>query len=233
MSRETILVVDDEEKIVQVIRSYLEREDYRVICAYTAAQALELFERQAPALIVLDLMLPDIAGEDVCRTIRECSRVPILMLTARSEEESVLRGLRIGADDYVTKPFSPRQLVARVAALLRRAGPGPQPDVCLSFGGGKLVIDLTRREVTRDGTPVALTPSEWAILTALAARPGKTFTREELIALALDDAYEGFDRVVDTHIKNLRQKLERDTRAPRWVTTVYGVGYRFGEQADG
>lgn len=226
----SILVVDDEPKIADVIRSYLEKEGYRVICAYSGSQALEAFAQHRPALIVLDLMLPDMGGEDVCRTIRQRSEVPILMLTARSEEESVLRGLSIGADDYVTKPFSPRQLVARVAALLRRSGAVQRQTI--TFGGGTLAIDLTRREVSRDGEPVPLTPSEWSILTALAGRPGKTFTREELIAVALDDAYEGFDRVVDTHIKNLRQKLERDTRAPRWVVTVYGVGYRFGEQPD-
>ena len=226
----TILVVDDEVKIADVIRSYLEREGYRVVCAYSGSQALAAFAQHRPALIVLDLMLPDMDGEQVCQRIRQHHDVPILMVTARSEEESVLRGLGIGADDYVTKPFSPRQLVARVAALLRRAGVAHRQTV--AFGGGELVIDQARREVFRDGQPVPLTPSEWSILTALSGHPGKTFTREELIAVALDEAYDGYDRVVDTHIKNLRQKLERDTRAPRWVLTVYGVGYRFGGQPD-
>lgn len=221
----TILVVDDEDKIVEVIRSYLEKEGYRVVPAYTGSQALELFQRHAPSLVVLDLMLPDITGEQVCRAIRQRSNTPILMLTARSEEESVLRGLSIGADDYVTKPFSPRQLVARVAAILRRVDGAAD---ALRFGDGELVLDLERRELRRDGSPVPLTPNEWSILTAMARHPTKTFTREELIALALGDEFEGYDRVIDTHIKNLRQKLERDPRAPRWLLTVYGVGYRFG-----
>lgn len=229
----TILVVDDESTILELIKYNLEKENYKVLSASDGITGLTMAQAYLPDLIILDIMLPEKDGYEVCRILKadvRTSLIPVIMLSAKDSEIDKVLGLELGAYDYVTKPFSPRQLVARVAALLRRSGAVQRQSV--TFGGGALSIDLARREVFRDGEPVPLTPSEWAILTALAGRPGKTFTREELIAVALDDAYEGFDRVVDTHVKNLRQKLERDTRAPRWVVTVYGVGYRFGEQPD-
>ena len=218
-SHRTILVVDDEPKIVDAVQSYLEHAGYRVLRAGDGREALAQFDSQRPDLVVLDLMLPDIGGEEVCRTLRQHSQVPVIMLTARAEEKSILRGLELGADDYVTKPFSPRQLVARVAAVLRRA---PR-----SAGCG-LMIDHERHEVLYEGRPLGLTPNEFRILAALAGHPAKTFTREELIRSALGEEYDGYDRVIDTHIKNIRQKLGDDPRNPRHVLTVHGIGYRFG-----
>jgi len=224
-----ILVVDDEEKIAEVVESYLTKSGYKVYTAYNGSNALELFERINPDLIILDLMLPDMSGEDICRSIRKKSRVPIIMLTARVEEESILTGLGIGADDYVTKPFSLRQLTARVMALLRRSGDDiiPLSDV-LSYNDGELLIDSIRHEVKRGGKPVNLTPNEYKILMALVKYPQKAFTRDELVFLVLGEDYEGYDRTIDTHVKNLRQKIEPDAKSPKYILTVYGVGYKFG-----
>jgi len=224
-----ILVVDDEEKIAEVVESYLTKSGYKVYTAYNGSKALEIFERINPDLIILDLMLPDMSGEDICRSIRKKSRVPIIMLYSKVEEESILTGLGIGADDYVTKPFSPRQLTARVMALLRRSGNDiiPLSDV-LSFNDGELVVDSIRHEVKRDGKPVNLTPNEFKILMALVKYPQKAFTRDELVFLVLGEDYEGYDRTIDTHVKNLRQKIEPDAKSPKYILTVYGVGYKFG-----
>lgn len=228
----TILVVDDEKKIAEVLESYLVKAGYSVVCAYDGLEALALFGRVSPALVVLDLMLPDKSGEDVCREIRKKSRVPIIMLTAKVEEEYILKGLEMGADDYVTKPFSPRQVVARVNAILRRVSADPLPVADeYSFGGGRLVIDNLRHEVRKNGEVVLLTPNEFKILWALVKYPTKTFTRDELIDLALGKEFEGFDRVIDTHIKNIRQKIEADAKNPRYILTVHGVGYKFGGEA--
>ena len=224
-----ILVVDDEEKIVDVVRSYLERDGYRVASAGSAREAFRQIEREFPDLIVLDWMLPDRSGKDICTAIRRTSNVPILMLTARSGEEDILDGFQFGADDYVVKPFSPRQLVARVGALLRRAESAPPP--VLSFSGGRLVVDFAAREVRRDGVSAGLTPNEFKIVGALAEHPNKVFTREELLDALNGGDSTGFDRVIDTHIKNIRQKLEDDSRNPRYVLTVFGVGYKFGGSA--
>ena len=224
-----ILVVDDEEKIAEVVKSYLEKSGFKVYCAYNGNEALELFDKINPRLVVLDLMLPDISGEEICRTIRKKSRVPIIMLTARVEEESILNGLGIGADDYVTKPFSPRQLIARVIAILRRSEDGIMPlSNVMSFNNGELLIDSIRHEIKKDGQPVNLTPNEYKILMALIKYPQKAFTRDELVCLVLGEDYEGYDRTIDTHVKNLRQKIEPDVRTPRYILTVYGVGYKFG-----
>ncbi|NLD49268.1 MAG: response regulator transcription factor [Clostridiaceae bacterium] len=224
-----ILVVDDEEKIVEVVKSYLEHGGYEVYTAYNGKQALELFGKLAPSLVVLDLMLPDVTGEEICKTIRKNSRVPIIMLTAKVEEEDVLKGLDIGADDYVTKPFSPRQLVARVSAVLRRTADGPVPlSNIISYNNEDLFIDNLKYEVKKCGNIINVTPNEYKILLTLIKYPKKTFTREELICMALGDDFEGYDRTVDTHIKNLRQKIEDDPKTPRYILTVHGVGYRFG-----
>ena len=224
--KETILVVEDEQKIADVLKSYLERKGFLVAVAADGEEALRLHASLSPALELLDLMLPKRSGEEVCREIRARGNTPIIMLTAKAEEASILGGLAIGADDYVTKPFSPRQVVARVHALLRRAGTA-QLDV-FRFDGGWLVIDTTARTVFREGAAVTLTPSEYSLLVMLAAHPGRTFTRDELIQLALKDDFEGYDRVIDTHVKNLRQKIEPDAKQPRYLITVHGVGYRFG-----
>lgn len=229
MQGKTILIADDEKKISEVIRAYLEAEGFRVLCAYGGAEALRLFDAYAPDLVVLDLMLPDISGEEVCAAIRRKSRVPIIMLTAKTAEEDIVHGLGLGADDYVTKPFSNRQLLARIGAALRRATDEAVPLAGrVSFGGGDLVLNIVSHEVRKKGETVPLTPSEYNILMTLAKYPGKTFTREELITFALEEGYEGCDRVIDTHIKNIRQKIEDDPKAPVYVVTVFGVGYRFG-----
>lgn len=228
-SETKILVVDDEEKIAEVVKSYLENNGYKVYTAYSGSKAIDTFEKVNPNLIILDLMLPDMSGEDICRIIRKKSRVPIIMLTAKAEEESILNGLGIGADDYVTKPFSPRQLVARVMALLRRSEDEIMPlSSVMSFNDGELLIDSVKHEMKKDGHPVNLTPNEFKILMALVKYPQKAFTREELVSIVLGEDYEGYDRTIDTHIKNLRQKLEQDPKAPKYILTVYGIGYKFG-----
>lgn len=230
-SRKKILVVDDEVKIVEVIKSYLEKDGYVVYNAYNGKQALDLFERMSPSLVVLDLMLPDISGEEICRILRAKSRIPIIMLTAKIEEKDILNGLDIGADDYVTKPFSPRQLAARVKAILRRVESEAVPlaDV-ISFNSGELIIDSMSHEVRKDGDIVNLTPNEYRILMAMVKYPKKVFTRGELITMALGDDYDGYDRIIDTHIKNIRQKIETDPKTPKYILTAHGIGYRFGSE---
>lgn len=229
MTRQTVLVVDDEKGIVEVVRAYLLNAGFQVLEAYSGSEALALFDQMAPDLVVLDLMLPDISGEEVCRTIRRKSRVPVIMLTAKVAEADLLQGFQLGADDYVTKPFSPRQLLVRVQAILRRVSDEPfSLSDQVDFNQGDLVIDSLRHEVRKAGEPVALTPIEFKILASLAKYPTKVFTREELIALALEDDYQGNDRVIDSHIKNIRQKIEADTRNPLYILTVHGIGYKFG-----
>lgn len=228
MDNKKVLVVDDELKIAEVIKSYLEHAGFEVFTAYDGRHALEMFERTGPSIVILDLMLPDLTGEEICRTIRKHSRAPIIMLTAKSDEEDILRGLDIGADDYVTKPFSPKQLVARVIAVLRRTAGDPIPlSNAFSFNNEDLVIDNLGHEVKKGGRVVNLTPNEYRILLTLVKYPKKTFTREELVNMALGDDFDGFDRTVDTHVKNLRQKIEDDPKAPKYLLTVHGVGYRF------
>jgi DNA-binding response OmpR family regulator len=207
------------------LKSYLEREGFLVVCAADGEEALARFAMHNPALVLLDLMLPKRSGEEVCRVIRAQGETPIIMLTAKTEERSILGGLAIGADDYVTKPFSPRQVVARVHAVLRRAsGTLPQE---LRFGGDWLVIHTAARVVYKNGAALTLTPSEYSLLLLFATHPGRTYTRDELIQHALRDDFEGYDRVIDTHMKNLRQKIEPDPKQPRFFVTVHGVGYRF------
>lgn len=227
--KKTILVVDDEVKITEVVKSYLEDAGYQAECAYDGKRAMSLFDKLSPILVVLDLMLPDMSGEEICRAIRKKSRVPIIMLTAKVEEKDVLNGLGIGADDYLTKPFSPKQLVARVEAILRRVSSDAVPLANeYSFYDGELVIDGLRHEVRKNGEQLALTPNEYKILMTMVKYPSKAFTRDELIEIALGDDFDGFDRVIDTHIKNIRQKLGDDGRTPRYILTVHGTGYKFG-----
>ena len=229
MSGETILVVDDEPKIVKTVRAYLENAGFRVATADEGQMALTVFRHEKPALVILDLGLPKLDGLDVARTLRRESNVPIIMLTARVDEADKLIGLELGADDYVAKPFSPRELVARVRAVLRRVGgerePAPPP-----IAAGDVQIDLERRQVTVGSQAVELTPTQFDLLSVLARHPGRVFTRLELLDRVQGYAFEGYERTVDAHIKNLRQKIEPDPKKPRYLLTVYGVGYKFSEQ---
>jgi DNA-binding response OmpR family regulator len=211
----------------------MEREGFAVVTTGSGAEAIGLAEQVAPDLIVLDLRLPDVPGEEVAREVRRRSAVPILMLTAKSDEADRIRGLEVGADDYVTKPFSPRELVLRVHAILRRSRGGAQPGARLSYGGGELVIDEDRRQVAVRGEVVDLTPTEWGVLTALAGVPGRVYSRFELINRVRGYEFEGYERTVDSHIKNLRRKIEADPGDPRIVATVLGAGYRLGLARDG
>lgn len=226
-----ILVVDDEQKIVDVVRAYLERDGYIVFSATDGQSALEVADRSHPDLVILDLMLPDLSGEEVCQRLRQESEVPILMLTAKSAEEERIKGLSIGADDYLVKPFSPRELTARVRAILRRSKGDVLKDV-LSFGDGKIVIDAVRHEVRRLGELVSLTPLEFKLLLTLAQYPGRAYSRLELIRKVQGYDFEGYERTVDTHIKNLRSKIEDDPKNPTYVQTIYGVGYKFVGETD-
>lgn len=225
MANRTVLVVDDERKIVELVRTYLEKDGYRVLVAYDGLQALEIARQKRPDLIVLDLLLPGLDGLDVCRILRAESSVPIIMLTAKSTEDDRLFGLDLGADDYVTKPFSPRELMARIRAVLRRSGETPSPETA-EIRLGDLRIDRRGHEVWRQGQLVSLTPTEFKLLLTLAEEPGRTFTRLELLDRVFGYDFEGFERNVDVHIKNLRKKIEPDPQNPTYIQTVYGVGYK-------
>lgn len=226
----TVMVVEDELKIRELLRSYLEREGWAVLTTGSGAEAITLARSSAPDLVILDLGLPDVSGETVATELRRSSSTPILMLTARASEEDRIRGLELGADDYVTKPFSPREVVLRAHAILRRGRDGAS-NRGLSFGGREIVIDEDRHEVAVRGETVELTPTEWGILTALATRPGRVYSRLELL-----NRVRGFEfaseRTVDSHVKNLRRKLERDPHEPNIVETVLGAGYRMGLTRD-
>ena len=230
----TVLVVEDERKLRNLVRSYLERAGFTVLSTDSGAEAITMATSAAPDLVVLDLGLPDVPGETVARELRATSvtgTTPILMLTAKSAEEDRIRGLELGADDYVTKPFSPRELVLRVQAILRRGGP-PADQGVTSYGGGELVIDEPQRLATVRGTAVALTPTEWGVLIALATVPGRVYSRFELINRVRGYEFEGYERTVDSHVKNLRRKVEDDPGNPQIVQTVLGGGYRLGLARD-
>ena len=225
-----IVVIDDEPSVQEVVRGYLEKDGYLVYVAGTGEEGLALAERAKPGLIVLDLMLPDVSGEEICREIRSRSDVPILMLTAKASEDERVGGLALGADDYLTKPFSPRELVARVRAVLRRTQGTETPLVeTLSLDGGALEIDTVQHEVTRDGEIVDLTPNEYRLLVTLARYPGRVYSRFELINHVQGYDFEGYERTIDAHVKNLRKKIEPDPKQPRYVETVFGVGYRLAK----
>jgi DNA-binding response OmpR family regulator len=224
-----ILAVDDEPKILEVVTSYMESRGFTVFPAPNGKTALEIFDRENIALVLLDLMLPDISGEEICAKIRKQSRIPVIMLTAKIEEESMLHGLGLGADDYIRKPFSLKELGARVDVALRRASDDLVPLVTKnSFRSGDLATDFEKSIIKKRGQEVSLTPSELKILSALIKYPGKVFTRAELIEIALGDEFEGYDRAVDNHVKNLRQKIEDDSKSPDYVLTIHGLGYKFG-----
>ena len=228
----TILIVDDEEKIVEVLQVYLKKEGYQVLCAYDGTTAMKLFKENEVSLILLDLMLPDIMGEQVCRSIRTVSRVPIIMLTARTEEADLINGLQMGADDYIFKPFSPRAVVAKVGAVLRRAEGDELTSLPVSYNQGKLVIDFDNMIVKVQGNETDLTPTELKILTTMAKAPNRIFTREQLITYALNDDFDGYDRSIDTYIKGIRSKIEDDRRYPSYILTVHGLGYKFAGEME-
>ena len=231
METGTVLVVDDEQKICDLVRLYLEHEGYSVLVAGSGRVALEMAERARPDLLVLDLMLPDLPGEQIAQSLRERSDVPIIMLTARAGEQDRVNGFKAGADDYVTKPFSPRELVVRVGAVLRRTR-GGNTMRSASFDGGRLTIDHAPRQVTLDDIPVPLSRCEFNLLVALTSRPGCVLSRGELISKVQGYGADGCERAIDAHVKNLRRKLGEDPRNPRYVQTVWGVGYRFGGERD-
>ena len=226
-TQKQILLVDDEVKITQVLSAYLEKEGYQSIVAHDGKTALELLQLHPISLIQLDLMLPDIPGEKLCEQIRAQYRIPIIMLTAKSQEQDILDGLEVGADDYLTKPFSPRVVVAKVGAVLRRAESDELLSVPVSYRDGYLVIDFNNKTVLKEGTPIHLTPTEYQILRTLAKAPKRIFTREQLILFALGDDYDGYNRSIDTYIKSLRSKIEPDRHDPAFIVTVHGVGYQF------
>jgi DNA-binding response OmpR family regulator len=229
----TVLLVEDERKLRELVRSYLERGGFVVLSAGSGAEALTLARTADPDLVVLDLRLPDIPGETVARELRATGTTPILMLTAKTAEEDRIKGLELGADDYVTKPFSPRELVLRVQAILRRGGQAAEEQGVSSYGGGMLVIDEPRRIAAVRGNTVDLTPTEWGILIALATVPGRVYSRLELINRVRGYEFEGYERTIDSHVKNLRRKIEENQRVPEIIQTVLGGGYRLGLTRDG
>jgi DNA-binding response OmpR family regulator len=239
--KQTVLVVDDEEKILSLVKSYLEISGYTALCAKNGREGMAFFERNLDSrnldsrnldsrnpvsLILLDLMLPDFSGEEFCRKIREVSKIPIIMITAKIEEADIIHGLKIGADDYVTKPFSPRQLMARVEAALRRTANNENPRQFLQYND--LIVDTERRSVQCNGKVITLTRDEYNILILLMSRQAKIFTRDEILEAVKGDDYDAFDRTIDAHIKKLRAKIGDDSKSPKYITTVYGMGYRIG-----
>lgn len=226
--KKKILVVDDEEKLREMIKNYLEKEDFEVTQAANGTEALKIIAAERPNLIVLDWMMPGLSGLEVCRQVREKSNIPVIMLTAKAEEVDKLLGLELGADDYITKPFSLRELAARIKVVLRRTEPGAEDKGGGLLKAGGLIINLDRHEVWVEGKQVLLTPTEFKILSLLAGNPGRVYSRLQLLDAALGFAYDGYERSIDTHISNLRKKIEPDQANPRYILTIYGTGYRFG-----
>ena len=223
-----ILIVEDEKNILDVIKAYLIKESYKVFEAMDGQLALDIFNNEEIHLIILDLMLPKISGQEVCRRIRTISNVPIIMLTAKSEEDDKIEGLDLGADDYVTKPFSPRELMSRVKAILRRSyndGSVPSSSNKISTADGRIVVEVDKMRISKDGILVDLTPNEFKVLSTFFHNPEIVLSREQLIESAFGYEYEGYDRTIDSHIKNIRQKLEDNPKTPVYIVTIYGVGY--------
>lgn len=226
---QTVLIVDDEPMIREAVSSYLNKQGCLVFSADNGKDALAIFDREPITFVILDLMLPDMSGEEICAVMRKKSRVPIIILTAKAHEEDVLNGLQIGADDYMTKPFSLKELYARMTVILRRASDDLRPLAeRFSWNDNDLRIDFEHDEVYKKGKLLSLTPSERKIMAALIKHPKKIFTRQELIELIFSPDFDGYDRVIDTHIKNLRKKVEDNPKKPVYVKTVHGMGYRFG-----
>ncbi|MCC7352563.1 MAG: response regulator transcription factor [Anaerolineae bacterium] len=229
-SGKRILVVDDEKKIVALVRAYLEQAGYQVLVAGDGQEALHAARRERPDLIILDLMLPKMDGWEVSRVLRQESQVPIIMLTARVEDTDKIVGLELGADDYVTKPFNPRELVARVRSVLRRTQRPTLAAEVLRVGG--LTLDRGRHAAMVDGEPVALTPTEFNLLSVLMTNPGRAFSRLDLLDQVQGVAFDGYERTIDAHVKNLRAKIETDPRQPRYIETVHGIGYRLRDRSE-
>ena len=226
MAQYSVVIDDDDEKIVRLLQAYFEKEGFAVFTAYDGLAALTAVKEHAPDIVVLDLMLPELDGWEVCRRLRQESEVAILMLTARDEESDRLVGLELGADDYVAKPFSPREVVARAKAILRRVGRAINKADILRFG--LLEIDSLRHQVVFNGHVVELTPTEFKILELLAKKPGQVFSRLQIVDAVQGYAFEGFERTIDAHVKNLRRKIGDNPKEPRYIQTVYGIGYKFG-----
>lgn len=229
LSSNKILIIDDEKQIVEIVKAYLEREGYHTVVAYDGKTGLNLARKENPALIILDLMLPEISGWDVCRALRSESNVPIIMLTARDDTTDKIVGLELGADDYVSKPFDPKELVSRVKAVLRRYSAQSKQSL---INIAELSIDLEKRYVRRGDVEIQLTALEFELLRVLAQNPGRVYSRMQLLDKMQGDAYEGYERTIDSHIKNLRKKIEPDPEHPQYIITVYGVGYKFGGGRD-
>ncbi len=230
MPNNKILVVDDEKRIVEIVKAYLEKDGYKVVIAYEGKSALELARKERPELIVLDLMLPEISGWDVCRTLRKESDIPIIMLTARDDTTDKIVGLELGADDYITKPFDPKELVSRVRAVLRRYEGKSTLSHVINIGS--LNIDIGRRTVHRGDAIIELTSTEFDLLQVFAESPGIVYTRMQLLDKTQGEAYEGYERTIDSHIKNLRKKIEPDPNHPKYIITVHGAGYKLEEKPD-
>ncbi|MGL5258746.1 MAG: response regulator transcription factor [Lachnospiraceae bacterium] len=230
MQNKKILIVEDEPKIAEAVDAYLKKEKYITFIVNDGRDALNILKTESFDMIILDLMLPSISGEEICKIIRKDSRIPIIMLTAKASEDNKIEGLNIGADDYITKPFSPRELVARVNSLFRRCCEGNLPLVNgMNLKYGDLEVDFNSHTIKKKGQMVNLTPNEFKLFSTLAKYPNKTFTRDELIDIALGMDFDGYDRTIDSHIKNLRSKIENDTTNPTYILTVRGIGYKFGE----
>lgn len=230
---EKILVIDDEQGLLEVVSAYLNKEGYNVFTVDNGSEALHMYDELNPDFVILDLMLPDVSGENICKIIRDKSDVPILMLTAKSMEEDKINGLSLGADDYLTKPFSPRELVMRVKAILRRTSRNSSNinNNIISFNNKDLLLDKDEHIVKKSGEILNITPNEYEILLLFARNPNKVFTRAQIIDVALGYEFIGYDRTIDAHIKNLRKKIEDDIKNPEYILTVYGVGYKFkGDQ---
>jgi DNA-binding response OmpR family regulator len=226
-----VLVIEDEVSLLEVIKEYLQKEGFEVFCSVNGEEALRLFPLLQPDFLILDLMLPDLSGEDICRIIRQKSNVPILMLTAKSGEEDRINGLSLGSDDYLVKPFSPRELVMRIKAILRRTGGNVSYPNILSYNEGDLEINVDEHKVKKNKQEVNLTPNEYKILLVLAQNPNRIYSRTQLINTVMGYDFAGYERTIDAHIKNIRQKIENDIKQPQYIVTVYGLGYKFqGEQ---
>lgn len=228
----TILVVEDEKGISNIMKAYLEKENFTVLQAFDGVEAIKIFSTTPLSLIILDLMLPKMSGEEVCAKVRSRSNIPILMLTAKSELEDKVKGFKLGADDYLSKPFEPEELIARVHALLRRSNIGTPNASVITLENSNLIIDLDQMTVKKNGTEIFLTTNEFKILQTLLSNPNKVFTRDEIIELSFGIEYEAFDRAIDTHIKNIRAKIEDDPKHPVVIKTIYGMGYKAGVSND-
>jgi DNA-binding response OmpR family regulator len=228
-----ILVVDDEKVILEVLEAYFEKEGWEILFASNGIEALKEVKEQSPDLIILDLMLPDISGEEVCRLVRKDSNTPIIMLTAKSAEDDLINGIVIGADDYITKPFSPREVVVRVKALLRRTQQMANENQ-MTFNNYKLMIDHVKKEVKLNDEILTLTPNEYKLLITMASYPGRVYSRSDLLEKLQEDGayFDGYERNIDTHVKNLRKKMENNSRRPEFIITVFGMGYKFGGEKD-